>query len=159
MDTTGPMGTQTLGGAPVTTAGNTAAATSTAAADTTTITASTTAITSTPPVVALPTPPVEVTPSPSADVTVYSPVLDSVAVLSPSNVIVPESPPVQPYISPYVVVNYGQCGGDKVYCDQVDDCVDAVWTGASCNPGFACNRYDETWWQCQPVSRRLLRLR
>lgn len=146
MDTTGPMGPATLGNTPATPTADPATTPAAPVADITTVVASAAAVT--PPVVQ----------TPSADVTVYSPVLDSVAILSPSNVIVPiETPPVQ--LTPYVVVNYGQCGGNKVYCDQVDDCVDAVWQGASCNPGFACNRYDETWWQCQPVSRRLLRLR
>ena len=151
MDTTGPLGPATLGTTPATPTD--AATTTSPAAATTTVTATATTATASPAVEVSPSP------SPSADVTVYSPVVDSVAVLSPSNVVVPVVTPTPVALAPYVVVNYGQCGGTKVYCDQVDDCVDAVWSGASCNPGFACNRYDETWWQCQPTSRRLLRLR
>lgn len=164
MDTTGPTGTAVLAGASLTSAST--PATSTASASATTVTSSAAVVTSSPAAVIAPVVPA----SPSADVTVYSPVLDSVAVLSPSivattspsAVVTPVSPlPGTPsgYVAPYTVVNYGQCGGNKVYCDQVKDCVDAVWSGASCNPGFQCNRYDATWWQCQPTSRRLLRLR
>ena len=87
-------------------------------------------------------------------VTLESPVTDSITILSPSNEIVPNP---TPYIAPYTVVNYGQCGGTKEYCDKVGSCVDAAWPGAACNAGWQCNRYDETWWQCQPTSRRLSR--
>ncbi|KAA6428967.1 MAG: hypothetical protein FRX49_01077 [Trebouxia sp. A1-2] len=143
-DVTGPDGSATLAGATETSTGSTvSASTSTSTASSiTTVTAS--ASTSTSPLTNVVT----------TGVTVTSPVTDSVTILSPSNQIV-SSPAA--YVAPYTVVNYGQCGGNKVYCDMVHDCVDAVWTGATCNAGFQCNRYDATWWQCQPSSKRLSR--
>ncbi|KAL3144188.1 hypothetical protein ABBQ32_003969 [Trebouxia sp. C0010 RCD-2024] len=90
----------------------------------------------------------------TADVKLESPVTDSITIQSPGNEIVPNP---LPYVKPYTVVNYGQCGGTSEYCNKVNNCVDAVWTGASCNSGWQCNRYDESWWQCQPSSRRLSR--
>lgn len=142
-DVTGPDGSATLGGATETSTSNTVSG------STFTVTASASASTTASPV---PTSPL--TNVVTTGVTVTSPITDSVTILSPSNQIV-SSPAA--YIAPYTVVNYGQCGGNKVYCDLIHDCVDAVWSGATCNAGFHCNRYDATWWQCQPSSKRLSR--
>ena len=178
MDTTGPLGASVLGGATATASSqqtspspsvttNTALTTVSASASASSSSSSTSpAVVVTPAVTPVVTPaspvavPVVPVTTPVASnnvvtegVVVQSPVVQSVSISSPSNQVVP-SP--LPYIAPYTVVNWGQCGGNKVYCDRVEDCVDAVWTGASCNPGWQCNRYDATWWQCQPQQRRLL---
>lgn len=163
-DTTGPDGSQTLAGASQTSTGGvvSGSTSTTTSSSLTTVTASA-STSSTSSSSTSPSASPAATPAATAvasnnvvvqGVTVTSPVTDSVTILSPSNTVV-TSP--RPYVAPYTVVNFGQCGGNKVDCDLVEDCVDAVWSGASCNSGFTCNRYDATWWQCQPSSKRLSR--
>lgn len=157
-DTTGPDGTSTLGGTPEKGSSDPDSSSSSSSSSSSLSSNSFTTVSSGSSSTSSSASPSESSPAESSPnvqgVVVESPVQDSITILSPSNEIVPNS---SPDITPYVVVNYGQCGGTKEYCDKVEDCTDAVWVGASCNPGWQCNRYDETWWQCQPNSRRLSR--
>lgn len=50
----------------------------------------------------------------------------------------------------FSVNNYQQCGGQGGNC-RSRGCIDSSWQGACCSTGYACDRINAWWWQCDRI--------
>lgn len=68
-------------------------------------------------------------------------------IASAANVIVPN----QNSNCSFSINNYQQCGGQGGNC-RSRGCTDSTWEGGCCSTGYACDRINAFWWQCNRKS-------